>query len=262
MSTGRTGYLSRAAEELERDGVCVLRGVFDPNVIHEWRRAFDRLAEARRSTPGTLAERGTNRFYLTLPWCAPFADEQVFRHPVIAAVLERIFGAEYVMVQLAVDTALPGSDYQDLHRDHAPLFSETFVTPLYALAVNFPLCPVTRANGPFEMVRGTHRAPRGEALARTVSDSSLIEPVLLDVGDVVIRTPLALHRGSPNQTLEPRPMVVMGYVRPWLNTPNVGLTVPRPVHDRFSADARRLLRCSVVDALPPPSAESYLQFQY
>src|SRR3712207_8636608 len=46
---------------------------------------------------------------------------------------------EYVMVQLGADVAGPGSEAQEVHRDYRPLFDDTFVTPLYALAVNFPL---------------------------------------------------------------------------------------------------------------------------
>jgi ectoine hydroxylase-related dioxygenase (phytanoyl-CoA dioxygenase family) len=253
--------LDRLVSDLREDGICVLRGVFDAELMYAWRNAFDRLADARQRG-GTVAERGTNRFYLTLPWAAPFADESVFRNERIIAVVERALGPEYVMVQHAVDTAMPGSEYQALHRDHAPLFSEDFPTPLYTLAVNFPLCPVTVDNGPFEVVRGTHRMPRSEAMSTAGSAAHPIEPVTLELGDAVIRTPFALHRGSPNRTHEPRPMVVMGYVRSWLHTPNVDLAVPRDVHDSLSDEAKRLLRCRVVDHLSHDFTESYLRFAY
>jgi ectoine hydroxylase-related dioxygenase (phytanoyl-CoA dioxygenase family) len=157
---------------------------------------------------------------------------------------------------------LPGSEYQELHRDHPPLFSEDFTTPLYALAVNFPLCAVTTENGPLEIVKGTHRLPRDEALSSAGSTRRPIEPVTLELGDVVIRTPLALHRGTPNRTCHSRPMVVMGYVRSWLYTPHVDLTVPRAVHDSFSDQARRMLRCRIVDRLPKALTESYSRFAY
>jgi len=57
------------------------------------------------------------------------------------------------MVQLGVDE---GSDYQEIHRDFRPLFSDQ-VVPLYALSVNFPLVEVAE-NGPFQMARGTRLA--------------------------------------------------------------------------------------------------------
>jgi ectoine hydroxylase-related dioxygenase (phytanoyl-CoA dioxygenase family) len=262
MHMEATAELDRLTLDLETEGICVLRGVFDGELMASWRLAFDQLATARQRRLGSVAARGANRFYLTLPWAEPFADECVFRNERVTAVLDRVLGSDYVMVQHAVDTALPGSQYQDLHRDHPPLFSDAFPTPLYALAVNFPLCRVTTENGPLEVVRGTHREPRDEALSTAGSARRPIEPVTLDLGDVVIRTPLAIHRGSPNRTREPRPMVVMGYVRSWLHTPNVDLTVPRGIYQSFSDEARSLLRCQIVDDLPKETTESYLRFAY
>jgi ectoine hydroxylase-related dioxygenase (phytanoyl-CoA dioxygenase family) len=261
MDMSRAAELDRLTTDLEEDGICVLRSVFDAELMYAWRNAYDRLVDSQQQKVGAVAGRGTNRFYVTLPWTKPFADELVFRNELILAVVERALGPEYAMVQHAVDTAMPGSEYQELHRDHAPLFSDEFLTPLYALAVNFPLCTVTVDNGPLEVVRGTHRVPRGEALSSAGSRRP-IEPVTLELGDVVIRTPLAIHRGSPNRTHEPRPMVAMGYVRQWLHTPNVELTVPRNIHDSLSDEARRLLRCRIVDDLPNHVTESYLRFAY
>lgn len=143
------------AADVERDGICVLRGLLPEVKVARWKEAFDRLYEARAQIPNGLAPRGPSRHYLTLPWVEPFADPEVFAHPAILRVLDRVFGQEYVMVQLGADVAGPGSEAQDVHRDHQPLFGDDFVTPLYALAVNFPLVPVTE-----ETVRSRWRAVR------------------------------------------------------------------------------------------------------
>jgi len=71
---------------------------------------------------------------------------------------------------------------------------------------------------------------------------------LYEASDVTIRTPLALHRGSPNRTNKPRPMVVMGYVMHWLHT-KVDLTLQRDYYESLPAQVQ-LLRCQVVDQLP------------
>src|SRR5436305_5890163 len=115
------------------------------------------------------------------------------------------------MVQMGVDVPLRGSDYQETHRDFRPLFTEDFVTPLYAVAVNFPLVRVTEDNGPLQMARGTHRLPRAEGLERVRRGEIPMEAFPMERGDVCTRSPLALHRGTPNRTAAPRPMVVMGY---------------------------------------------------
>lgn len=254
--------LDRLAADLNRDGICVIRGLFDPAKIAAWSRAFDDLFAERQKRPGGLAPREQDRYYLTLPLAPPFADADVFANPVILGVLDRVFAQEYVLVQLGADVPLKGSDYQETHRDYRPLFSDNVVTPLYALAVNFPLVDVTHDNGPFEMARGTHVLGRSEGLEKVERGEIPIEQFLMRRGDVMIRTPLALHRGTPNRTEIGRPMVVMGYVMHWLHTPNVDLTLPRAFYESLPEATRTLLRCQVVDELPAEKSETYLEFKH
>ena len=135
------------------------------------------------------------------------------------------------------------------------------VTPLYALAVNFPLVEVTERNGPFEMARGTHVLPRAEGLARIESGDAPLEPFVAQPGDVTIRTPLALHRGTPNSTDEARPVVVLGYVMHWLHTANVELNVPRGFYEQLPPETQRLLRCNVVEEVGDVR-ETYVDFAF
>ncbi len=253
---------ARFAEDLNRDGICVIRNVFDRRLIEDWKAAFDRVVRARQNQSGGLAPRELNRYYLTLPWIAPFADPEVFANPVIMSVLDRVFLQEYRMVQLGVDFPMLGSTYQDLHRDFRPLFSDQIVTPLYALAVNFPLVEVTAENGPFQMARGTHVLPRDAALEKIAAGEIEIESFYMQPGDVMIRSPLAIHRGSPNSTDQSRPMVVMGYVMHWLHTPKVDLTLQQDYYDSLPEPLQELLRCAIVDRLPENQVETYVNFKY
>lgn len=253
--------LERLAADLNRDGICVIRGLLRRELIEEWRQAFDALFQQRQNRPGGLAPREQARYYLTFPWMPPFANAEVFANPAVRGILERVFPQEYVMVQLGADVPVQGSDYQEIHRDYRPLFSDDVVTPLYALAVNFPLVEVTEENGPFQMARGTHVLPRDEALAKVEAGEIPMESFLMQPGDVSIRTPLALHRGSPNRTGTPRPMVVMGYVMHWLHTPKVDLTLPRDYYQSLPEDLQKMLRCNVVDQLED-KAESYVDFKF
>ncbi|WP_245894969.1 phytanoyl-CoA dioxygenase family protein [Nostoc cycadae] len=250
------------AQELNRDGICVIPHLFEQNLIEEWLEAFKNLFYTRQNQPGGLAPREVSRYYLTLPWISPFANEWVFANPVIMEILQRVFYQEYVMVQLGVDVPFPGSDYQETHRDFRPLFCDRIVTPLYALAVNFPLVEVTPDNGPFQMARGTHLLPREVGLQKIASGEIPMESFYMQPGDVIVRSPLALHRGSPNQTNQPRPMVVMGYAMHWLHTPKVDLTLPQDYYDNLSAELRQMLRCKIVEQLPHEKVETYINFKY
>lgn len=254
--------LDRFAEELNRDGICVIRGLFDKELIEEWAQAFNALFQERQNRPGGLAPRGQARYYLTLPWVKPFANVDVFANSVILGVLNRVFFQEYKMVQLAVDIPTEGSDYQEIHRDFRPLFSDQIVTPLYALAVNFPLVEVTEDNGPFQMARGTHVLPREEGLVKIAAGEIPMESFYMKPGDVMIRSPLALHRGSPNRTSQPRPMIVMGYVMHWLHTAKVDLTLQQDCYNSLPEEIKQLLRCEVVEQLSEDKVETYVNFKY
>lgn len=261
-ATFSTTDLDQLAGDLNRDGICILRGLFDQQLIEVWTIAFNTLFQERQRQPGGVAPRGTARGYITLPWVAPFADPAVFANPTILGVLNRVFYQEYKLVQLAADIPMQGSEYQEIHRDFRPLFTDQIVTPLYALAVNFPLVEVTAENGPFEMARGTHVMPREEGLVKVQTGEIPMEQFYMQPGDVMIRSPLALHRGTPNRTPQPRPMIVMGYVMHWLNTQKVDLTLPQDYYNNLSPQLQQLLRCQTVKQLPHQATETYVNFQY
>jgi ectoine hydroxylase-related dioxygenase (phytanoyl-CoA dioxygenase family) len=111
---------------------------------------------------------------------------------------------------------------QGAHVDYQrPLFSEApdLLLPAYALVVSFGLTWITPESGAIEIAPGTHRMPREEALQAVKSGQIGMQPVSLEIGDVLIRHPWALHRGSPNTTAIPRALVSIRYVRPWYAEP-------------------------------------------
>ena len=75
--------LDRFAEELNRDGICVIRGLFDQELIEQWADAFNALFQERQNRPGGLAPRGQARYYLTLPWVKPFAYSSTAMMPIV-----------------------------------------------------------------------------------------------------------------------------------------------------------------------------------
>ena len=253
------------AQAVLNDGYCVLRDHFSTATLKVWREAFAPLLHDHIEREGKLRNRGPARYYVTLPFNAPFADPSIYEDEDVLALVERLVGEDAVMCQLATDTPLLGSDYQEVHRDAPPLFPETGrETPPFQLAVNFPLVDMTLENGPFEVVRGTHMIPKAEGLQRLESGEIELEPVLMQAGDVMIRDVRGLHRGTPNRTEIPRPMVVIGYSRRWLNRPEVCIHIPRASFDTLSERARHLLRFNpIVESLEEkPEVEVYQAFAY
>ena len=147
------------------DGFCVLPGHFPREKMEAWDEAFAPLLAGHIEREGSLQNRGLARFYVTLPFVAPFADPDVYEDDDVLAVVYRLIGEDAQLHQLATDTPLLGSEYQDVHRDAPPLFPETGrETPPFQLAVNFPLVDVTEERGPFEITKGTHMISREEGM--------------------------------------------------------------------------------------------------
>jgi hypothetical protein len=248
-----------------RDGFCILPEHFSVEILKRWSEAFQPLLERHIEREGHLLNRGPARYYVTLPFQPPFADPGIYEDEDVLAIVRGLVGQDAVLCQLATDTPLRGSDYQEIHRDTPPLFPELDQeTPPYQLAVNFPLVAVTPQNGPFDVARGTHMMSKEEGLRRIASGEIKLEPITLRLGDVMIRDVRGLHRGTPNQTLEPRPMVVLGYSRRWLYRPEVNIRVPRAALDTLSARARYLLRFNPIVESPDegPETEVYQSFAY
>lgn len=253
------------AEEALKDGFYVFKNHFDSHKIKQWREASLPLLRRQVELEGGKSSRGSQRFYVTYPFSEPFNDPAFYEDPDIIAVLDHLVGKDFVMCQLASDTPMLGSDYQPIHRDCPSLFPETGKeTPMYQLALNFPLVDVTAENGPLEIIRGTHMMTRNEGIELLESGKASIEAVALQMGDVMIRDVRTLHRGTPNHTSEPRPMVVIGYSRSWLNRPEVSIQIPREEYENLSDFAKTMLRNNpIVESIDlTPKPESYTNFLY
>ncbi|WP_394790360.1 phytanoyl-CoA dioxygenase family protein [Rhodoferax sp.] len=246
-----------------RDGMVMLRGHFSKELLTAWRTAFEPLLQAHIASDRDNPNRGAQRHYVTLPFAGLFADPAVHADPDVLAIVERVAGADPVLCQLASDTPLLGSDYQAWHRDTPPLFEEWGrETPSFQLAVNFPLCDVTPENGPLETTLGTHLLERNQALAQIKSAHTAIENVAMQLGDVLIRDVRQIHRGTPNRTDQPRPMVVLGYSRRWLYRPEVQIRVPQSTWDALPAQSRQLLRFNPIVSDADAPLDNYRQFAY
>lgn len=262
-----TRHEARArAEEVRETSATVLKGVFPVETIEAWNTAFQPLLERAVRDDAADPNRGANRHYVTLPFHGLWADPAIIDSDAIMAVVEELVGSDGVMCQLATDTPLLGSDYQDLHRDTQLLFPETGIeTPPYQLAVNFPLVDVTDENGPMEWASGTHMLTKVEGLRRVESGELPLRRAYLKRGDAMIRDVRHIHRGTPNRSATPRPMVVIGYSRRWLSRPEVNIRVPRPILEELPLRAQRQLRFNPVFETVEEAAsagETYRVFAY
>ena len=260
-----TAWVAERAEEVRRTGATLIRDVLPVDKIDELNQAFVPLlaASVRAEENGN---RGPHRYYVTPPFRPPWTDASIVDNDLIMAIVSELVGDDGVFCQLATDTPCQGSQYQPLHRDTQSLFPEwQQETPPFQLAVNFPLVDCRPENGPLEMASSTHLLEKDEALRRIESGEIAVEQVLMNRGDVLIRDVRHIHRGSPNHTDQPRPMVVLGYSRRWLFRPEVQIRVAREVLEQLPLRTRKWLRFNpVFDTLEEADKkeELYRSFAY
>lgn len=204
-------------EAVRTDGFCILRDQLPRAAVEAVRDAFAPLLEAHVREHDDHPNRGPRRHYIPLPFRPPFYHPAFFNNDAIIAIISGVFGEDMAIDQFASDTPLKGSVHQDVHADIGPLFPESpdLVCPPPLLATNFSFIDVTPAHGPFEVARGTHRMPRAQALEDVKQGRIGLEPLFLNVGDVLIRDVRTVHRGTPNTTDQPRGVAVISYVRAW-----------------------------------------------
>ncbi|CAF1223945.1 unnamed protein product [Adineta ricciae] len=242
-----TAWIIERADEVRRTGATIIPNVLPVDKIDELNRVFQPLLKETECLEDGAGNRGPHRYYITPPFQPPWTDASIINNDIILAIVSELVGTDGVFCQLATDTPCLGSEYQDLHRDTQSLFPEwEQEPPPYQLAVNFPLVDCHEENGPFEMAPSTHLLPKEEAIRRIESGEISLQQVLMKRGDILIRDVRHIHRGTPNRTNEPRPMVVLGYSRRWLFRPEVQIRVAREVLEQVPARTRQWLRFNPV----------------
>ena len=167
----------------------------------------------------------------------------------ILKILKNVMGDRIVADQWGCDVPLFGSDYQTVHVDYQrPLFFEMpdLNLPPYMMVVSFGLTKIIQENGVIELAPGTHKMPRREAIDAVENSKIKMLPISLNIGDVLIRHPWALHRGTPNKTDEPRLLLTIRYVRDWYwdNSRKVN-SIPAKAWNSLSPEQKNILRFPV-----------------
>jgi ectoine hydroxylase-related dioxygenase (phytanoyl-CoA dioxygenase family) len=232
--------------ELQDKGFCVLKAHFDRTLVDGCREAFWPILleylDQNRDNPN----RGEHRHFLPMPFDPPCFAPEFFFDAGILEIVRGVMGSRIVADQWGCDAPLKGSLHQQFHVDYRhPLFAEAPDVPLpaYMLVVSFGLIDISPRHGPIEIAPGTHRMPRQDAM-RAV-EAGEIEPqlVTLDLGDVIIRHPWALHRGTPNVTDTPRALLTIRYVRRWYADYSRDVcAVPLAVWESLTPEQRDLMR--------------------
>jgi ectoine hydroxylase-related dioxygenase (phytanoyl-CoA dioxygenase family) len=237
------------ADELQEQGFCILKGHFAVSLVDNCRFAFLPVLQKYLENNGHLPNRGTNRHFLPMPFEQPCFAPEFFFDDKILSIVKSILGDRIAADQWGCDVPLSGADYQTVHLDYQrPLFYEfpDLQLPAYMLVMSFALTQITEQNGAIELAPSTHRMTREEAVKAVEKKEIKMIPICMDIGDVLIRHPWVLHRGTPNKTDTPRLLTTIRYVRNWYadNSREVN-SIPASVWKSLRIEQRNMLRFPV-----------------
>ncbi len=206
------------AEHFETFGYAVLRNAVDHGHIRVLRERM--LADVQSILGRTDIPFNFNRGNIQQapPPFEPYLFEDILFNPAVIALTSAILGGPVRNTFYSGNTALPGDHTQPVHPDTAHPVAGGEWTPTDAIVVNLMLVDVSPENGATELWPGTHRdTTYGGDTDGIVVDSDLerwrqilppFQPTL-PAGTFLVRDMRLWHRGMPNRTPNPRPMVAM-----------------------------------------------------
>lgn len=204
---------------------------------------------------------------------APFDSTWILANPFASELLSSFLGSDHYCKFVSSDTCLKGATVQSPHRE---LGAGRMWGPR-ALVVNIPLGHCGLENGPLEIWTGGSHLWNNAVLEKfdwndDVQDGrnpsmewfATLFPsrrVVLEPGDILIRDPGLLHRGTVNRTDEPRTMLTLCYFRRGQSHDygRAEYNLDRSIWENLAPEAKRLFahEFESSSAAPSPSPDGH-----
>jgi len=163
------------------------------------------------------------------PPLAPYVFAELVANPWVIQVTQALLGAGVKNTYFSGNTNLPGSAAQPVHTDGQQLWvDQPAAHPAAALIINVAPLQVSPENGSIELWPGSHQemviTPDSTSIKVPAADLARREKVSAPIrgntekGDVLIRDDRLWHRGMPNRSNLPRPMIAMIHRTGWYNS--------------------------------------------
>jgi ectoine hydroxylase-related dioxygenase (phytanoyl-CoA dioxygenase family) len=244
--------LAKALRAFRDVGFVVLENVLKRDFIAKVRAGYDVELEKYLAVRGGMdglegKTFGKNHIGFFPALFAPIADARIAAHPVAVQIMTELLGPNLHCSFYHTNTAYPGSGYQPIHRDTAPLFYRHEMNvphPVTALVLNVPLCDFTEENGSTEVWPGTHLivddGPEdGKELEERAAQLASVR-TNVPVGSLILRDLRTWHRGMPNDAAHPRTMLAIVYQR--AGFPAKPTTIPESTWKAWPETARHIFR--------------------
>lgn len=248
-------HLQQAVAALRDEGFVVLHRAIDPAHIELLRERMLADVESILALADIPYQFNNGHLQQDPPPFPPYLFRDVLVNDLVVEVTQAVLGAGVKNAFYSGNTCLPNTTRQPLHVDAGQLWPNLKVaTPAYGVVVNVPVVDATPANGSTELWPGTHldttRAiSDGERKLPSASERKLpsasesrlraecnpLQPSV-PAGSVLLRDMRLWHRGMPNRTDQPRPMIAMIHWVRWWHT-RKPLLFPKGTEDLFADSA-------------------------
>lgn len=213
---GKSEQVRLAHDCLVKNGYAILDHVFPEDKIRALNREFhEQYAKYQqdRELDETLWV-GDRRFLVPIDLSGGFGDPCLYANPLVVALVRQTLEPDAILEAYGAIISLSGSTEQDIHRDSPVLFSNDIapLLPAHALTFGIPLVEMNELHGTTEIFPKSHR---WKVFDQQASPQFPVVPI----GSCVIWDFRLFHRGTPNRSDMPRPLLYATYARRWYQDP-------------------------------------------
>ena len=201
------------AKKFREAGAVHLKGCFTPELIEEAAAEFMAGQERHQKEiqDGAALRVGDRRHMVTLDTDGIFGRPEMLASERLLSIFDHLLGSRFILGSATAVVSHPGGRPQRWHRDNFALFEEakTMDLPPILISAIVPLVPINNVVGSTQIAVGSNQ---DRDLDETICP--LVEPQT-ELGDCYLMDSSLMHRGMPNQSNGPRPIVALVYQRPW-----------------------------------------------
>jgi ectoine hydroxylase-related dioxygenase (phytanoyl-CoA dioxygenase family) len=200
-------YIDQLMAEVEENGFVILHDLLSKEIIEDIKRESGPLLKYDGRTE--FEGRKTRRIYSVIE--KTYVCNPIIEHPLVLALLDRLFQPNYLLSQLQVISVLPGEIRQPLHHDDGfyPLARPR--KPIGA-ALIWPLDDFTADNGATMVYPKSHLW--GDVSPAAIDVSKMI-PAIMPAGSAIFFLGTTWHCAGANHTSAARMAATTQYCEPW-----------------------------------------------
>lgn len=242
MSAAKHGYersyIDKLMAEVEENGYFILHNLISKDVVDAIRNESEPFLKFDGRTE--FEGHKTRRIYSVIE--KTYACNPVVEHPLVMALLDRIFQPNYLLSQLQVINVMPGEIRQPLHHDDGFYPIARPRKPIGA-ALIWALDDFTYENGATLVYPKSHLW--GDVPPSQIDVSKMV-PAVMPSGSAVFFLGTTWHCAGANTTDKPRLAATTQYCEPWARQQeNYSLAISRERAKGCSETIQKLLGYSM-----------------